>query len=115
MTTTDPSRPVGPYEALPKLGELRDSVLFGDIWERPQLPKRDRSLITVAVLTALYRTEELKGHMARALDNSVTPVELQELVTHVTFYSGWPNGVNGGRVLSEVLASRGIPIPNESA
>jgi 4-carboxymuconolactone decarboxylase len=111
MTTQDPNRPSGPYEALPKLGQLRDSMLFGDIWERPQLPKRERSMITVAVLTALYRTDELRGHLARALDNGVTPVELQEICTHVTFYSGWPNGVNAGRVLSEVFAARGIKTP----
>jgi len=96
------------YDAVPKLGELRDTVLFGDIWERPQLSKRDRSLITVAVLTATYRTEELRGHMARALDNGVTPDELRELITHLTFYGGWPTGVNAARVVKEVFASRGI-------
>ena len=109
--TNDPNRPVGPYETLPKLGQLRDDMLFGDIWERKQLGKRERSMITVAVLTALYRTEELKGHLARALDNGVTPNELQEICTHVTFYSGWPNGVNAGRVLGEVFAARGIKAP----
>ena len=101
MTTP---RPAGdPYSIVPKLGELRDNVLFGDIWERPQLSKRDRSLITVAVLTAMYRTEELKGHMQRALDNGVTKDEIAELITHVTFYSGWPTGVNAARVAKEVL------------
>ncbi|HWO72633.1 MAG TPA: carboxymuconolactone decarboxylase family protein [Dehalococcoidia bacterium] len=96
------------YDVVPKLGELRDTVLFGDIWERPQLSKRDRSLITVAVLTAMYRTEELRGHMARALDNGVTPDELRELITHVTFYGGWPTGVNAARVAKEVFEGRGI-------
>ena len=91
------------YEVVPKLGELRDSVLFGDVWERPELSKRDRSLITVAVLTALYRTEELRGHMARALDNGVTRDELREVITHVTFYAGWPTGVNAGRVAGDVF------------
>jgi len=101
MTTP---RPAGdPYSIVPKLGEIRDNVLFGDIWERPQLSKRDRSLITVAVLTAMYRTEELKGHMQRALDNGVTRDEIAELITHVTFYSGWPTGVNAARVAKEVL------------
>lgn len=95
-----------PYEVVPKLAELRDTVLFGDIWERPQLSKRDRSLITVAVLQALYRTEELRGHIGRALDNGVTREELAELFTHVTFYSGWPTGVNAGRVAKEVFESR---------
>ena len=101
MTTP---RPAGdPYSIVPKLGELRDNVLFGDIWERPQMSKRDRSLITVAVLTAMYRTEELKGHMQRALDNGVTKEEIHELITHVTFYAGWPTGVNAARVAKDVL------------
>ncbi len=100
MTTP---RPSGSYAFVPKLGELRDSVLFGDIWERPELSKRDRSLITCAVLTALYRTEELRGHLARAVENGVTKDELAEMITHVTFYSGWPNGVNASRVATEVF------------
>jgi 4-carboxymuconolactone decarboxylase len=97
-----------PYDVLPKLAELRDSVLFGDIWERPQLGKRERSMITVAVLTALYRTEELRGHVGRALDNGVTPEELREVITHITFYAGWPCGVNAGRIAGEVFARRGV-------
>jgi 4-carboxymuconolactone decarboxylase len=78
-------------------------VLFGDVWEQPELSKRDRSLITVAVLTALYRTEELKGHMKRALDNGVTEDEIRGLITHLAFYAGWPTAVNAGRVALEVL------------
>ncbi len=104
MTTPRPAN--DPYAIVPKLGELRDNVLFGDIWERPQLPKRDRSLITVAVLTAMYRTEELRGHIARALDNGVTRDEITELITHVTFYAGWPTGVNAARVAKDVFEQR---------
>ena len=96
-------RPAGSYDFVPKLGELRDSVLFGDIWERPQLSKRDRSLITCAVLTAMYRTDELRGHLQRAVQNGVTQEELAEMITHVTFYSGWPTGVNASRVATEVF------------
>jgi 4-carboxymuconolactone decarboxylase len=96
-------RPAGSYDFVPKLGELRDSVLFGDIWERPELSKRDRSLITCAVLTAMYRTEELRGHLARAVQNGVTKEELAEMITHVTFYSGWPTGVNASKVATEVF------------
>src|SRR3990170_879704 len=95
-----------PYEVVPKLAELRDSVLFGDIWERPQLSKRDRSMITVAVLAALYRGEELRGHIGRALDNGVTREEISELITHVAFYSGWPNGVNAANVAKQVFEQR---------
>ncbi len=82
------------YEFIPKLGQLRDDVLFGDVWEHPDLGKRDRSLITVAMLAALYRTDEMRGHMQRALDNGVTETELKGLITHVAFYAGWPCAVN---------------------
>lgn len=92
-----------PYELVPQLGKLRDEVLFGDVWEQPELTKRDRSLITVAVLTALYRTDEMRGHMKRALDNGVTQDELRGLITHLAFYAGWPTAVNAGRVALEVF------------
>ncbi len=91
------------YELIPELGRLRDDVVFGDVWEQKELSKRDRSLITVAVLTALYRTEELKGHMQRALDNGVSEEELKGLITHLAFYAGWPTAVNAGRVALEVF------------
>ena len=86
------------YELVPQLAKLRDEVLFGDVWEQPELSKRDRSLVTCAVLAALYRTPELEGHMQRALDNGVTQDELRGLITHVAFYAGWPCAVNAGRV-----------------
>ncbi|MCS5606074.1 MAG: carboxymuconolactone decarboxylase family protein [Alphaproteobacteria bacterium] len=92
-----------PYDLIPQLGKLRDEVLFGDVWEQPELSKRDRSLATVAVLIALYRTQELKGHMVRAIENGVTKEELYGLITHLAFYSGWPTAVNAGRVALEVL------------
>jgi 4-carboxymuconolactone decarboxylase len=94
------------YSVVPKLAELRDSMLFGDIWERPQLSKRDRSMITVAVLTAMYRGEELRGHIARALDNGLSREEISEVITHVTFYAGWPTGVNAARMAKDVFESR---------
>jgi 4-carboxymuconolactone decarboxylase len=77
----------------PKLVELTDDVLFGDVWERPGLAKRDRSLITVAALVALYRTEQLPGHLRRAVDNGVTVEELTEVITHLAFYAGWPSAM----------------------
>ena len=92
-----------PYEMVPELGRLRDEVLFGDVWEQPELSKRDRSLITVAVLTATYRTDELRGHMQRALDNGVTQDELRGLITHLAFFAGWPTAVIAGRVAAEVF------------
>jgi 4-carboxymuconolactone decarboxylase len=80
--------------------------LFGDVWERPQLSKRDRSLITVAALVALYRTDQLRGHIGRALDNGVTKEEIGEVITHMAFYSGWPTAANAVRVAKEVFDSR---------
>ena len=91
------------YELVPQLGKLRDDVLFGDVWEQAELSKRDRSLVTVAVLTALYRTEELRGHMKRALDNGVTQDEIRGLIVHLAFYAGWPTAVNAGRIALEVF------------
>lgn len=94
-------------DQFPKFGELTDQVLFGDVWERPGLSKRDRSLITVAALTALYRSEQLRGHLWRALDNGVTRDEICELITHLAFYAGWPNGVHAAQVAKQVFAERG--------
>lgn len=91
------------YELVPQLGKLRDDVLFGDVWEQKELSKRDRSLVTVAVLTALYRTDELRGHMKRALDNGVTQDEIRGLIVHLAFYAGWPTAVNAGRIALEVF------------
>ncbi|MFN8516678.1 MAG: carboxymuconolactone decarboxylase family protein [Thermomicrobiales bacterium] len=92
-------------DVAPKLAELTDDVLFGDIWERPGLAKRDRSLITVAALVALYRTNELPGHLRRALDNGVTQEELVELITHLAFYSGWPTAMTAMQTAKGVFAS----------
>lgn len=91
------------YDLFPNLGRLRDEVLFGDVWEQPDLSKRDRSLITVAALTALYRTDELRGHIRRALNNGVTKEEIGGLITHMAFYAGWPTAVNAARVAKEVF------------
>ena len=88
----------------PHLQEITAKVVFGDIWERPELSKRDRSLITVAVLTALYRTDQLRVHLRRALDHGVTREEIGELITHIAIYSGWPTAVNAALVAREVFA-----------
>lgn len=86
----------------PGLAELTDTVLFGDVWERPGLSPRDRSLVTIAALVALYRTNELPPHLRRALDNGVTQEELVEAITHLAFYAGWPCAV------SALTAARGV-------
>jgi 4-carboxymuconolactone decarboxylase len=80
------------YLAVPQLGRLRDEVLFGDVWEQPELGHRDRSLVTCAVLAATGKTDELVSHMKRALDNGVTVDELRGLIVQVAFYAGWPSG-----------------------
>ena len=106
-----PEYTTGAYAAVPRLGELRNSLLYGDIWERPQLSKRDRSMITVAALQVLYFTNQLRLHIGRALDeNGVTPEELSEIILHLTFYAGWPAAVNAGGLAAEAFEERGIPL-----
>lgn len=90
----------------PKLAELTDDVLFGDVWARPELSRRDRSLITVAALTALGRTDQLRSHLNLALDNGVARDELAELTTHLAFYAGWPAGMSAATTLKQVLDER---------
>jgi len=116
LAAQQPAAPVGAYAAAQYLGEIRNTVLYGDIWERPQLSSRDRSLITVAVTQALYATNELRLHIGRALDNGVTQSEIAELIAHVLWYSGFPTAVNAARVAAEVFAERGLPeSPPESS
>jgi 4-carboxymuconolactone decarboxylase len=91
----------------PELAELTDKVLFGDVWERPDLSKRDRSLITVAALIALYRPEQLRFHLNKAMDNGLSKNELIEVITHLAFYSGWPTAMTAITVAQEVMAARG--------
>ena len=86
----------------PKLAELTDKVLFGDVWERPGLSKRDRSLITVAALIALNRPEQLRHHLQRARENGVSKEEVVEAITHLAFYAGWPNAINAVAIAREV-------------
>ena len=90
-------------EVAPHLAELSASVLFGDIWERPGLSKRDRSLVTVVTMIALHRTDQLRGQLRRALDNGMTKVELGEIITHMAFYAGWPTATNAAQVAKEVF------------
>ena len=91
-------------DVFPKLGELTDKVVFGDVWERKALSKRDRSLVTVSALVALYRPDQLRGHLWRALDNGVKREEIVELITHLAFYCGWPSAGRAALIAKEVLA-----------
>ncbi len=90
----------------PKLAELTDDVLYGDVWERPQLSKRDRSLVTVAALIALNRPDQLRSHLVRARENGVTQEEIIETITHLAFYAGWPNAVTAIAVAREVFEKK---------
>ena len=90
-------------QVAPKLADLTETVLYGDVWERPGLSKRDRSLITVAALTAMYRTDQLPGHIVRALGNGVTREEIGELITHIAFYAGWPTAVTAARIAKTIF------------
>jgi 4-carboxymuconolactone decarboxylase len=96
-------------EIAPKLAELGDKVLFGDVWERPQLSKRDRSLITCTALVALGKTEQMTTHFPRAIQNGVTQEELIEMITQMAFYSGWPSAVTAAMRAREIF---GAPEPS---
>ena len=96
-----PMQQVAPY-----LVELSGKVLFGDVWQRPGLSPRDRSLATITVLIGRFRTDELRWHLGRALDNGVTREEIGELITHLAFYYGWPVANGACQIAAEVFAER---------
>lgn len=87
----------------PKLAELTDDVLFGDVWSRTELAPRDRSLVTVAALIANGNTEQLAGHLSRAKENGLTESELAEVIIHLAFYAGWPRAMSAIRVARELF------------
>ena len=99
-----PSRAQRLYgDIAPKMAELTDNVLYGDIWERPGLSKRDRSLITITALIALNRPDQLRSHINIGLQNGLTKNEVIETITHMAFYSGWPNAVSSLAIAKEVF------------
>lgn len=87
----------------PKFAQLTDDVLYADVWERPGLSKRDRSLATISALIAMNRPDQLRSHIARARDNGVTQAEIIESITHLAFYAGWPSAVTAVAVAKEVF------------
>ncbi|GAA1434286.1 hypothetical protein GCM10009616_28240 [Microlunatus lacustris] len=99
---TPAQRAVG--DIAPKLAQLTDDVLFADVWERPELSKRDRSLVTVASLVTSGSTEQLVGHLARAKQNGLTETEVVEALTHLAFYAGWPKAMSALQVAKRVFA-----------
>jgi 4-carboxymuconolactone decarboxylase len=88
----------------PKLVELTDNVLFGDVWERDELSKRDRSLVTVAALVAGGNTEQLHNHLLRAKANGLTETELKEAIIHLAFYAGWPRAMSAINIAKAAFA-----------
>ncbi|MFI0789806.1 carboxymuconolactone decarboxylase family protein [Streptomyces lydicus] len=94
-------------EIAPKLVEVTNEVLFGDVWGRPGLSPRDRSLVTVSVLATLYRGEQLGFHLGVALDNGLSVEELSEAITHLAFYAGWPNAMTAIGQLKKIADTRG--------
>jgi len=89
-------------DTAPDLVRLTDEVLFGDVWANPGLSQRDRSLVTVAALVSLYRTEQLGSHLQRALANGLTKDELVQAITHLAFYAGWPNAMTAITQLKKI-------------
>jgi len=109
MAAKSPPSTIGQVrDVFPKLGELTDQVLFGDVWERKGLSKRDRSLATVTALAVIGQSEQLRGHLWRALDNGVTKEEIVELMTHLAFYCGWANAGSAALVAKRVFEERGL-------
>jgi 4-carboxymuconolactone decarboxylase len=94
LKTPNTAARTGFGDVAPKLAQLSDEVLFDDVWERPELSKRDRSLITCAALIATGKAEQLGFHFPRAIENGVTSEELVEVITHMAFYGGWPSAMS---------------------
>ena len=89
-------------DTAPDLVRLTDDVLFGQVWADPGLSPRDRSLVTVAALVSLYRTDQLGSHLRRALDNGLSKDELVHAITHLAFYAGWPNAMSAMGQLKQI-------------
>ncbi|ANI80150.1 carboxymuconolactone decarboxylase family protein [Sphingobium sp. EP60837] len=89
----------------PKFAQLGNEILYGDIWERPELSKRDRSLITCAALVALGRTEQMATHFPLAIENGVSQAEIVEMITHMAFYAGWPAASSAAVRASEIFGA----------
>jgi 4-carboxymuconolactone decarboxylase len=92
----------------PGMVHYTDKVLFDEVWERPGLSKRDRSLVTISALTALGKMEQLQFHLDFARRNGVTDGELEEALLHLAFYSGWPNGMGATTVLRNIIESQEV-------
>ncbi|MBB5696242.1 carboxymuconolactone decarboxylase family protein [Muricoccus pecuniae] len=111
----DPSATANPSSSkekvravVPRLIELIDSVVYDDIWERPELSKRDRSMVTIAALIGLRQTDQLRSHLEKALSNGVTAAEISEMITHLAVYAGFPAALSAALVAKPLLEERGL-------
>ncbi|HEY1144424.1 MAG TPA: carboxymuconolactone decarboxylase family protein [Sphingomicrobium sp.] len=102
-------------DVAPRLTEITDELLFDDIWQRPGLSPRDRSLVTISALIAHYRTNELPFHLTKALENGVTRDEIVEAITHLAFYSGWPTAGTAITIARQVFADDGSKQETDNA
>jgi 4-carboxymuconolactone decarboxylase len=106
------TKPVNQRDALrdfmPKLVQLTDDFVFDDVWERPELSKRDRSLVVISALIALGKERQMGNYLKRALDNGLTVEEIKEAITHLAIYSGWPTAFTAATIFKEVLEERGL-------
>ncbi|OON62367.1 4-carboxymuconolactone decarboxylase [Massilia sp. KIM] len=112
MENTNYPRPGGIPDSVgrvaPALERYTSEILTGQVWQRPQLPMRDRSIVTISVLIARNQSEHLPSHVETALDLGVTPAALSALITHLAFYSGWANAIAATKVVEPVFERRGI-------
>jgi 4-carboxymuconolactone decarboxylase len=92
----------------PALEKFRNGVVLGDVWKRPGLSARDRSIVTLAALITRNQTAEMTDYLGVALDNGVKPAEVSEIITHLAFYAGWGNAMGAVAITREVFAARGI-------
>jgi 4-carboxymuconolactone decarboxylase len=92
---------------VPKLIEVIDQTVYGDVWERPELSKRERSMITIAALIGMRQTDQLRSHMEKAFDNGVTAQELSEIITHLAFYAGFPASLSAALVARPLFEALG--------
>ena len=91
----------------PRLTEISNTVLFDDVWRRPGLSPRDRSLITCAALVTNGSTEQLRGHLGRARQNGLSETELKEMIIHLAFYAGWPRAMSAITLARELFTGGG--------
>ena len=111
------ARPSGELQqrVAPGLATLTDDVLYGDVWQRPELSPRDRSLVTISVLIATGNTAPLNGHLNRAFTNGVKPSEASALLAHLAIYCGWPRAVAALEAYDQVYKARNIDASTLSA